>query len=112
MTADQIMEWGSACMVTSSGHCHCQTCRKGQRGNTECRLAYPRATCTQSNARVITGARVNNSMYPRSTPANILPVVEVPRAQLVESLENRMHRLAIPGNDRRLLDYPLLAGNC
>ena len=43
-SAYQLDRLGEVCMVCTNGHSHCASCRKSERGETECRLQYPRPT--------------------------------------------------------------------
>ena len=53
VSMNDIKECGNASMVNKNGHSHCPTCRKGNRGKYECRLAYPRSTDTDESPRIL-----------------------------------------------------------
>ena len=117
LNAAAIRHVGEACVVYNNIHSHCPTCRKGDRGQTACRLAYCRPCSENFTPREIRVVAIISELN-NST-------INVPRArELILPEDNRMYdqyegiddshrlnehlfRLSSPGFDDRLIEYPL-----
>ena len=118
-SAADIRLCGQAANVAISGHSHCETCKKGEKGRNECRLAYGRPYATNTLPRALTTTAVTNGDQGPAIVIHALVPVQpyTPVAAHTESysdqnsfanLHMRLGNLATPGHDRRLIEYPLL----
>jgi len=120
LDAAEIADWGEAAIVCICGHSHCMTCHKGNRGDDECRLAYNRATGTwewispnvraHRQPRVIRSEEINTEVVPRACIAQE-PLLrnyneDEDGDNQCSDFEKQLRRIAIPGGDQRLLEYP------
>ena len=107
LSGDEVLAWGRAVIAATNSHSHCSTCHKGLMGKTCCRLCYGRGTCTCTAPIVLGPSLVNDRIVPRASPVGPPPHLPA-SAFAVEPVHAQLLRLAIPGGDFRLLDYPLL----
>jgi len=112
----RIKEHGQASLVTINVHSHCLTCHKSKLGECQCRLDYPRPSAMGPNNAtesepsppepvellLHTAGKLH---FPRGRPVALPPHYTAPPAG--ETLDRRLMRLAAPGGDFRVLEYPL-----
>ena len=107
--AEVLRNIGKASMTYNDIHSHCPTCHKGVRGGVGCRLAYSRPCSESCVPRIMSTISVNNVTYPRATEATPFVPVTLPSANVSASfsLNEQLFKLASPGFDDRLIEYPL-----
>ena len=111
LSGAEILAWGEAVIAATNSHSHCSTCHKGVMGESRCRLCYGRGTCTCTSPIALVSHSVNERIVPRAAlaaPPPHLPVSADDSMHRDESVHRQLVRLAVPGGDFRLIDYPLL----